>query len=84
VDVVERAISIDEVLEANEKGRLREAFGTGTAAVISPVGEFFYKDRSHVINNNQTGELSARLSQALQAIQNGYQADPFNWVVRVV
>lgn len=84
VDVVERPISIDEVLEANEKGRLQEAFGTGTAAVISPVGELLYKDRSYVINNNQTGELSSRLSQELQAIQNGYQVDPFNWVVRVV
>jgi branched-chain amino acid aminotransferase len=83
VDVVERPISIDEVLEALEKGQLREAFGTGTAAVISPIGELFYKDRGYVINNNQTGELSARLSQELQAIQNGYQADPFNWVVRL-
>jgi branched-chain amino acid aminotransferase len=84
VDVVERPLSIDEVLAAIEKGQLREAFGTGTAAVISPIGELFYKDRGYVINNNQTGELSARLSRELQAIQNGYQADPFNWVVRVV
>jgi len=84
VDVVERAISIDEILEANKSGRLQEAFGTGTAAVISPVGELFYKENSYVINNGQTGELSARLFNELQAIQNGHQDDPFNWVVRVV
>ncbi len=58
VDVVERKISIDEVLEANASGRLQESFGTGTAAVISPVGELFYKNNSHVINNGQTGPLS--------------------------
>ena len=84
VDVIERPISIDEILEANESGRLQEVFGTGTAAVISPVGELFYKNTSHVINKGQTGELSARLFKELQAIQYGHQKDPFNWVVRVV
>ena len=83
MDVVERQISIDEVLAANESGRLKEVFGTGTAAVISPVGELLYKDRSYVINNGETGELSTRLLNELQAIQKGYQEDPFNWVVRV-
>lgn len=83
VDVVERRISIDEVLEANSEGRLEEAFGSGTAAVISPVGEFIYKDTGHVVNNGQTGELSARLFRELQAIQNGYEPDPFSWVERV-
>jgi len=84
VDVVERPITIDEILEANENGRLQEAFGTGTAAVISPVGELFYKNNSHVINKGLTGELSAKLFNELQAIQNGHLEDPFNWVVRVV
>ncbi len=83
VDVVERQISIDEVLAANESGQLQEVFGTGTAAVISPVGELLYKDRTHVINNCQTGALSTRLLNELQAIQKGYQDDPFRWVVRV-
>ena len=83
VDVAERPISIDEILEANESGRLREVFGSGTAAVISPVGELFYKNTSHVINKGQTGELSARLFKELQAIQYGHQKDPFDWVVSV-
>jgi len=83
VDVVERRISIDEILEANQNGQLREVFGTGTAAVISPVGELYYKDNNYVINEGRTGALSARLFTELQAIQNGRQEDPFKWVVRV-
>ncbi len=83
IAVSESRIAIDEVLAANAEGRLQEAFGTGTAAVISPVGELFYKGTRHVINQGRTGELSARLFKELQAIQHGYQEDPFNWLVRV-
>ncbi len=83
VDIVERKISIDEVLEANDNGILQEVFGSGTAAVISPVGELFYKEKTHVINGGQTGKLSARLYTELQAIQNGSQDDRFKWVQRV-
>lgn len=83
VNVVERRITIDEVLEANAVGRLQEVFGTGTAAVISPVGELLYKGTGHKIHDGQTGEVSARLYKELQAIQKGYQNDPFKWVVRV-
>ncbi len=83
IDVVERRISIDEVLTANAEGRLQDVFGTGTAAVISPVGELLYKDRSYVINKGATGALSSRLLTELQAIQRGYQEDPHGWVVPV-
>ena len=83
LDVVERQISIDEVLKAHAQGTLQEVFGTGTAAVISPVGELLFKGTGYKINNGQTGEISARLYTELQAIQNGSQADPFKWVVRV-
>lgn len=83
VKVIERPITIDEVLTAANDGRLKEAFGTGTAAVISPVGELMYKDAIHVINNGETGALAQRLFTELQAIQNGHGADPFKWVVRV-
>jgi len=82
-NVVQREITIDEVLKANENGSLKEVFGTGTAAVISPVGELFYKNYSHVIGDGKTGELSAKLHTELTAIQNGFQEDPFSWVVRV-
>jgi len=81
--VSEKRITIDEVLAANEKGNLREIFGTGTAAVISPVGEINYKDQICTINNGKTGELSQKLFDELQAIQNGSSADPYGWVVEV-
>ncbi len=83
IEVVERQITIDEVLAACEDKTLQEAFGTGTAAVIAPVGELCYRDRKYLINNNQTGDLSARLFDELQAIQGGRCADPFRWVMRV-
>ncbi len=81
--VAERRIAIDEILATNKEGRLQEAFGTGTAAVISPVGELFYKEQSYIINNGRTGEVAAKLYKELPAIQNGDQNDPFKWVVRV-
>ncbi len=83
VKVVERPVTIDEVIEANINGSLTEAFGTGTAAVISPVGELCYKDRKYVINSGSTGLFSQRLFDELQAIQNGQQDDPFKWITRV-
>jgi branched-chain amino acid aminotransferase len=84
VAVAERQLAIDEVLQSNKEGRLREAFGTGTAAVISPVGELFYKGEHHVINTGDVGTLTERLYRELLAIQSGYQPDPFKWVMRVM
>ena len=81
--VTEKRITIDDVLSANENGSLQEVFGTGTAAVISPVGEINYKGQICTINNGKTGELAQKLFDELQAIQNGYQKDPYNWVVEV-
>lgn len=83
IAVEERPVTIDEVIETNTSGRLQEVFGTGTAAVISPVGELRYQGVSHLINGGRIGEVSARLYRELQAIQNGYQDDPFKWTVRV-
>ena len=83
VRVVERPVAIDEVIAASASGQLREVFGTGTAAVISPVGELFYKNVAYPINNCRVGELAQRLYTELQAIQHGTAADPHNWVVRV-
>jgi branched-chain amino acid aminotransferase len=83
IAVKERKITIDEVIEANDRGGLQEVFGTGTAAVISPVGELYYKEQSHMVNNGIAGELATRLYKELQAIQYGHQEDPFKWVVRV-
>jgi branched-chain amino acid aminotransferase len=83
IDVNERQITIDEVLSAAEDGSLTEAFGSGTAAVISPVGEFCYKDTSIMVNGGRTGELSQRFFEGLQALQRGMLPDPHKWLVRV-
>lgn len=81
--VEERPITIDEVLAANERGELREVFGTGTAAVISPVGSLHYKGQDCLINGGKTGELAQRLFNELTAIQYGRKADPHQWVLRL-
>ncbi|HBT97248.1 MAG TPA: branched chain amino acid aminotransferase [Desulfobulbaceae bacterium] len=83
VRVAERPIAIDEVFAASKSGKLKEAFASGTAAVISPVGELAFKDEIYPVNNGQVGELAQRLYDELQAIQHGRAADPFKWVVRV-
>lgn len=81
--VVERKISIDEVLAAQEAGTLAEIFGTGTAAVISPVGSLHYKGRDCLINGGRTGALSQALFDEIQSIQYGLKPDPYGWVVRL-
>jgi len=83
VNVVEKQLTIDEVITAIEDGMLQEAFGSGTAAVIAPIGELCYQDKKYVVADGKTGELSQRLFDELQAIQNGKQDDPFKWIVRV-
>ena len=79
----ERKISIDEVYQAYKDGHLEEVFGTGTAAVISPVGELFWNNEKLIVNNGQTGELSMKLYNTLTSIQVGEKEDPFGWVVEV-
>ena len=64
-EVEERHLSIDELMEAGRKGKLEEAFGTGTAAVISPVGELYYKGETVTINDFKTGELTQKLYDTL-------------------
>lgn len=83
VPVSERRLSIDEVYEAYKNGQLEEAFGTGTAAVISPVGELMWNEEKMVINNGETGELSEKLYNTLTGIQKGEIEDPFNWVLEL-
>jgi branched-chain amino acid aminotransferase len=77
----ERRISIDEVIEGIEKGKLKECFGTGTAAVISPVGKIFYREREYLINQGQTGEIAKRLFDYLTGLQYGEIEDPFKWTL---
>ena len=81
--VSERELSIDELMEAGHNGTLKEVFGTGTAAVISPVGELNYKGDIVTINDFKTGPLTQKLYDTLTGIQWGKLEDKFNWT-RVV
>ena len=80
ITTAERKISIDEVIEASENGRLQEIFGTGTAAIISPVGELRYKDSVIHIGKGEVGPLTGRLYDDLQGIQYGRIDDPYGWI----
>ncbi|MFA5561076.1 MAG: branched-chain amino acid aminotransferase [Eubacteriales bacterium] len=77
--VTERLISIDELKQAADDGRLEEAWGTGTAAVVSPIGQLFYLDETHTINHNQIGPVTQRLYDQLTAIQWGKVPDTHGW-----
>jgi branched-chain amino acid aminotransferase len=81
--VSERKLSIEEVMAAAEKGTLKECFGTGTAAVISPVGSLTYKDRTVTITGGKVGPLAKKLYDTITGIQYGKLKDPHGWVVVV-
>ena len=81
--VSERAISIDEVARAARDGSLREVWGTGTAAVISPVGELAYAGERIVINGGKIGELTQNLYDAIVGIQYATAPDTHGWTVPV-
>ena len=79
----ERRIYVDELLEAQANGKLEEVFGTGTAAVISPVGKLRYKDDVMVIGDGKIGEISQKLYDTVTGIQLGKIEDKFGWRVKV-
>ncbi|MEE4263935.1 MAG: branched-chain amino acid aminotransferase [Desulfobacteraceae bacterium] len=81
--VTERRISIDEIMNAHAAGSLKEAFGSGTAAVISPVGEIKYGDKVITINKYQTGPVAQKLYDAITDIQYGKADDPLGWVEKI-
>jgi branched-chain amino acid aminotransferase len=81
--VSERMLDIAEVVAASESGRLKEVFGTGTAAIISPVSSFHYRDRDHQVADGRTGPLSQKLYDQILAIQYGRQEDPHGWTTRI-
>lgn len=83
IPVTERRISIDEVSEAYDNGTLEEVFGTGTAAVISPVGELCHAGKKMIINDGRIGEVSQMLYDTITGIQSGVIEDTFGWT-RVV
>ena len=83
VKAEERRIPIDEIREAHRAGLLEEAFGTGTAAVVSPIGELVHAGDRLVIGGGRIGELTAKLYDTLTGIQYGRLEDPFGWMTDV-
>lgn len=77
--VHEEDLAIEDLLAASAAGKLEEAFGTGTAAVISPVGELYYKGQKAVVNGGEIGELTQKLYDTLTGIQWGRLEDPLGW-----
>ncbi|NTW72256.1 MAG: branched-chain amino acid aminotransferase [Eubacteriaceae bacterium] len=79
-EVVEKRMTIDELCQAYAENRLEEAFATGTAAVISPIGVLGWKEKDMIINEQKIGEVSQKLYDAITAIQNGTSEDKFGWI----
>ena len=70
-------MSVEEIFQAHADGRLVEAFGCGTVAVISPIGKLGWGERDIVINEGRIGEISQRLYDTMTGIQTGRLEDPF-------
>ncbi|MCL2038860.1 MAG: branched-chain amino acid aminotransferase [Bacteroidetes bacterium] len=79
IKVSERRIEIQEIIDAHKTGKLQECFGTGTAAIISPVGQLTYKTENMVINDNKIGQLSQKLYDTILDIQYSDTADKKGW-----
>ncbi len=81
--IKEKSVSINEVLAAASSGHLKEAFGTGTAAVISPVGQITYKDKDYIIASGKMGEVSQKLYDEIVDIQYAEKPDPYGWTEKI-
>jgi branched-chain amino acid aminotransferase len=81
--VTERRIAIEEIAAAYDEGKLDEVFGTGTAAVISPVGHLKWGDKIMTVNDNKIGPISQMLYDTMTGIQWGKIEDEFGWIVKI-
>ncbi len=81
--VTERLLSIDELAEALENGTLEEAWGCGTAAVVSPIGELSYKDKKYTVSGGKIGEVTQSLYDTLTGIQWGKIEDSYGWTQEI-
>jgi branched-chain amino acid aminotransferase len=81
--VVERQLSIDEVITASQKGTLKEVFASGTAAIVSPVGQIYFRGKEYLINGGKTGPLAEKLYDEILQIQYGLKEDEFGWRVKI-
>ena len=83
IEVEERLISIDEVMESHANGTLQEVFGSRTAAVISPVGTIEHDGTQITISDGKVGPMASRLFKAITDIQYGRVDDKYNWVLNI-
>ena len=81
--VEERRLSVAELAQSMKDGTLEEAWGCGTAAVVSPIGELSYKGEKYIVNEGKIGELTQRLYDTLTSIQWGKAEDPFGWTLKI-
>lgn len=81
--VSERLISVDELLEACENGRLEEAWGCGTAAVVSPIGHLSFDDKVYIVNKSQIGKVTQHLYDVITGIQYGTKEDTYGWITKI-
>ena len=81
--VEERLLSVDELEKAMDEGTLEEAWGCGTAAVVSPIGKLAYKDKTFIVNEGKIGAVTQMLYDTLTGIQWGRIEDSFGWTMPV-
>ena len=81
--VSERLLSVDELLQALKDGKLEEAWGCGTAAVVSPIGKLAFGDEEYVVNDGKIGEVTQELYDMLTGIQWGKIEDSFGWIYKI-
>ena len=81
--VSERLLSVDELVDALKSGKLEEAWGTGTAAVVSPIGRLMYDGVEYVVNNERIGDVTQKLYDILTGIQWGRIEDEFGWIDKI-
>ena len=82
-EVEERLFSLEELVSSLEDGTLEEAWGTGTAAVVSPIGKLAIGDKEYVVGGGKIGEVTAKLYDTLTGIQWGKCPDTFGWVYKL-
>ena len=82
-EVEERLFSIDELRDALESGTLEEAWGCGTAAVVSPIGRLSYLGKEYTVNEGKIGEVTQKLYDTLTGIQWGKLEDTFGWIEKI-
>jgi branched-chain amino acid aminotransferase len=82
--VSEKRLSMEEITTAVENGRLQEVFASGTAAVVSPVGWIYYRNKEYPIAGGNIGKLTRRLFDEIQDIQYGRKSDPFGWRIKIM